>query len=84
MPTLAQVGFGPYPQDMTCPYCSARITTTTKAVPGVLTYVACFACFFVGVCALGCCLIPFCVDGLQDIEHHCPNCSRHLGTCKRL
>ena len=33
---------------------------------------------------LGCCLLPFCIDGLKDVEHMCPNCGKVCGVCRRF
>eukprot|EP00198_Chlamydomonas_reinhardtii_P013558 XP_001702895.1 predicted protein [Chlamydomonas reinhardtii] len=41
-----------------------------------------------GICLVGgifgCCLIPFCVDGLKDCQHSCPKCNRYLGQHKMV
>ena len=36
--------------------------------PGLLTWLIAGGVCLVG-CWLGCCLIPFCIDGVQDVEH---------------
>ncbi|XP_067911826.1 lipopolysaccharide-induced tumor necrosis factor-alpha factor homolog isoform X2 [Heterodontus francisci] len=71
------------PMQITCPSCNQVVITRISHSPGALTWLSCGGLFLVG-CVFGCCLIPFCVDGLQDVEHNCPNCGRHLGSCKRL
>lgn len=35
-------------------------------------------------CWLGCCLIPFCIQDLQDVKHICPNCSKVVGVYRRI
>lgn len=82
--TVVKVGqWGPYPVQVVCPQCSARIMTETTASPGLLTWLLSGALVFVG-CWLGCCLIPCCIPECQDIEHRCPNCKVHLGTYRRI
>ncbi|XP_055939760.1 lipopolysaccharide-induced tumor necrosis factor-alpha factor homolog isoform X1 [Argiope bruennichi] len=82
--TVVKVGqWGPYPMQVGCPQCGARIMTETTASPGLLTWLLSGALVFVG-CWLGCCLIPCCIPECQDIEHRCPNCKAHLGTFRRL
>lgn len=75
--------FGPMPVPMQCPNCQATITTTISHQSGGLTWLtAGLLCLF--GCWLGCCLIPFCIPDLQDVEHSCPNCHKHIGTYSRL
>ncbi|XP_067859255.1 lipopolysaccharide-induced tumor necrosis factor-alpha factor homolog [Heptranchias perlo] len=71
------------PIQTTCPSCNQVVITRVHHSPGALTWISCGGLFLIG-CVFGCCLIPFCVDGLQDVEHVCPNCGVHLGSCKRL
>nr|KAF6488616.1 hypothetical protein HJG59_000133 [Molossus molossus] len=60
-----------------CPYCGNYIITVTTPVPGILTWMLCTTLFVFG-CVLGCCLLPFCVDSLQDVSHSCPVCRNEL------
>lgn len=71
------------PVGMACPYCHATIVTAISYEPGTLAWVACLGLVLVG-CGLGCCFIPFCVDGCKDAIHTCPNCQRQLGVYRRM
>jgi len=75
--------FGPHPLQIPCGHCNATVITSIKPVTGTLTWLVAGGLCLLG-CWLGCCLIPFCVDGCQDTEHFCPNCKTHLGTYRRL
>ncbi|XP_078274565.1 lipopolysaccharide-induced tumor necrosis factor-alpha factor homolog [Rhinoraja longicauda] len=74
---------GPQPVQTTCSTCHQVVITRVQHSPGALTWISIGGLFLVG-CVFGCCLIPLCVDGLQDVEHRCPNCGAHLGNYKRL
>jgi lipopolysaccharide-induced tumor necrosis factor-alpha factor len=85
-PTVTVVtiaSLGPYPIQMQCSKCRAEIMTTTKSSTGLLTWILAGGLCLIG-CWVGCCLIPFCIDGCQDVDHFCPNCRAHIGTYKRL
>jgi len=85
-PTAVVVGsamYGESPVSMVCPYCSATIVTSVHYSPGTLAWLACLGLVLIG-CGAGCCLIPFCVDGMQDACHTCPNCRRQLGVYRRM
>ena len=85
-PTTVVVGnavYGESPVSMVCPYCTATIVTSVTYEPGTLTWLACGGLILVG-CWVGCCLIPFCVDAMQDATHTCPNCRRQLGVYRRM
>jgi lipopolysaccharide-induced tumor necrosis factor-alpha factor len=56
--------FGDVPLQCTCPNCHHTIVTRIEKSSGALPWlICCVIFFFVG--ALGCCLIPFCIDGLK-------------------
>lgn len=73
--------YGPNPVQVTCPNCSASITSATTEETGVIAWVMAGGLCLVG-CWLGCCLIPLCVDSLKDVTHTCPNCQAFLGRYK--
>nr|AEW43450.1 lipopolysaccharide-induced TNF-alpha factor [Solen grandis] len=66
-----------------CQFCQADVVTSTYMETGTLTWVACFIIAIVG-CWLGCCLIPFCMDGCKDVVHQCPNCRQQVGRYNRM
>ncbi|XP_045849565.1 lITAF domain-containing protein isoform X2 [Meles meles] len=66
-----------------CQYCGNYVITVTTPVPGVLTWMLCTGLFVFG-CFLGCCFLPFCVDGLMDVKHTCPVCRQELFRYHRL
>lgn len=80
---IANTMYGESPVSMVCPYCNATIVTSVSYSPGTLAWLACGGLILVG-CGLGCCLIPFCIDGFQDAIHSCPNCQRQLGVYRRM
>ncbi|CAH1787014.1 unnamed protein product [Owenia fusiformis] len=73
---------GPHPKMMECPHCHATVTTTVTYQSGGLTWLSAgLLCLF--GCWMGCCLIPFCIDDLQDADHGF--CDRHfLNTPRRM
>jgi lipopolysaccharide-induced tumor necrosis factor-alpha factor len=77
---LYQVVFGPTPVTVVCPN-GHEVTTNVSYKSGSFTFiVAALICFFLGPC---CALIPFCVDGMKDVEHTCPVDGTVLGVFKR-
>lgn len=80
---LVQAPCGETPMRTTCPACQQQIVTSTHPTPGLLTWLL-FGGFILFGCWLGCCLIPFFVDSLQDVNHFCPNCNYLVGRHKRL
>ncbi|CAI5791988.1 LITAF domain-containing protein [Podarcis lilfordi] len=79
----APLVFHDRPVQMNCPACQKTILTRLSYTSGALTWLACGGLFLVG-CVAGCCLIPFCVDSLQDVDHYCPSCNALVGTYRRL
>ncbi|XP_077172143.1 lipopolysaccharide-induced tumor necrosis factor-alpha factor isoform X3 [Paroedura picta] len=71
------------PVQMCCPFCSKVIVTRLTHSAGTLTWLSCGSLCLLG-CWVGCCLIPFCVDSLLDVDHYCPSCEALVGTYKRL
>ncbi|KAJ8386176.1 hypothetical protein AAFF_G00176000 [Aldrovandia affinis] len=77
------VVYGDRPVQAHCPVCAQFVVTRMDYSAGMLAWLSCVALSFFG-CIYGCCLIPFCVDGLKDVKHTCPNCNNILGIYKRL
>jgi len=75
--------FGPLPENHVCQWCGAQIMTRTETAPGMLTYLASGAICLFGLWA-GCCLIPFCIDELKDVDHYCPACHQLVGKYSRI
>ncbi|NXI75141.1 LITAF factor, partial [Rhipidura dahli] len=71
------------PVQMCCPSCNQMIVTHLSYDAGALTWLSCGGLCLLG-CIGGCCLIPFCIDALKDVDHTCPKCSALLGSYKRL
>ncbi|KAG2440914.1 hypothetical protein HXX76_003767 [Chlamydomonas incerta] len=66
-----------------CSSCQAQVDTRVMFTPGLGTWlIAGGICLAGGI--LGCCFIPFCVDGLKDCQHSCPKCNRYLGQHKMV
>ncbi|NWR14229.1 LITAF factor, partial [Emberiza fucata] len=71
------------PVQMVCPSCNQVIVTRLSYDSGALTWLSCGGLCLLG-CIAGCCLIPFCIDALKDVDHTCPKCSALVGSYKRL
>ncbi|KAM3916558.1 LITAF domain-containing protein-like isoform 1-T2 [Leptodactylus fuscus] len=71
------------PASCTCPVCRQNVVSRIEYNTGLLTWLIFGILLLIG-CWLGCCLIPFCVDGCKDVDHYCPNCNHHLSKYKRL
>lgn len=74
---------GAIPLSVECPHCHQQVVSLTRFAPGLLTYIVVGTCLLFGGW-FGCCLIPFCVDGLKDVYHTCPNCKAMIGRYDRL
>ena len=75
--------FGRTPIQCVCPRCRANILTRLEHRNGALAWLICVILVLVG-CGLGCCLIPFCIDDLGNVEHYCPQCAALLGEYRPL
>ncbi|XP_035254409.1 lipopolysaccharide-induced tumor necrosis factor-alpha factor homolog isoform X2 [Anguilla rostrata] len=75
-------GLSDLPSQTQCPFCQTLVVSRTIPQPGLLTWLICGSLALVG--CWPCCLIPFCVDGCQDVEHRCSNCNNLLFVYKRL
>ncbi|XP_041363011.1 cell death-inducing p53-target protein 1 homolog isoform X2 [Gigantopelta aegis] len=83
-PTIAVVQqYRESPVHTRCPYCQAEVMTGTHYETGTFTWVICLILALVG-CWIGCCLIPFCVDGCKDVIHTCPNCRQQVARWSRM
>lgn len=80
--TLVQT-FNAVPVRTSCPHCRADIVTATHFESGTFSWVVCVILCLVG-CDLGCCLIPFCMEGCQDVVHSCPNCRQQIARWNRM
>ncbi len=65
-------------QVTTCRFCNTTGPTQVRYEPGAMTWLSCLGICLLGG-GLGCCLIPFCVEPLQDCIHSCPRCGQLLG-----
>ncbi|XP_051569782.1 lipopolysaccharide-induced tumor necrosis factor-alpha factor homolog [Myxocyprinus asiaticus] len=75
--------FGDVAVQAHCPVCTQNVVTRLEYSSGALAWLSCAGLAIFG-CIYGCCLIPFCVDSLKDVTHHCPNCNSVLGVHKRI
>ncbi|KAM4631843.1 lipopolysaccharide-induced tumor necrosis factor-alpha factor [Discoglossus pictus] len=77
------VSFYDRPVQMCCQYCNRMMTTRLEFTSGALAWLSCGGLCLLG-CGAGCCLIPFCVDALKDVDHYCTSCHKLVGSFKRI
>ncbi|XP_075035902.1 lipopolysaccharide-induced tumor necrosis factor-alpha factor [Mixophyes fleayi] len=77
------ITFHDRPIQMCCPYCSRLTNTHLQYTSGALAWLSCGGLCLLG-CGFGCCLIPFCIDSLRDVDHYCSNCQKLVGSYKRI
>ncbi|XP_071164017.1 LITAF domain-containing protein-like [Mytilus edulis] len=82
-PTVLIQQFREAPVRTQCPSCRADILTSTHYETGTMTWVVAGVLCFVGLW-IGCCLIPFCIDGCKDVVHTCPSCRHSIGRFNRM
>ncbi|XP_063284906.1 lipopolysaccharide-induced tumor necrosis factor-alpha factor [Pelobates fuscus] len=71
------------PVQMCCTYCTRMMTTRLSYTSGALAWLSCGGLCLLG-CGAGCCLIPFCIDSLKDVDHYCSSCNALVGSYKRI
>ncbi|ESO06654.1 hypothetical protein HELRODRAFT_160844 [Helobdella robusta] len=72
-----------HPFSTVCPNCRAQIVTHVDYQSGALVWLICLGLVLFGL-VFGCCLIPFCINGLKDASHTCPQCKAMIGKYSRL
>eukprot|EP01117_Protostelium_nocturnum_P005269 TRINITY_DN191_c0_g1_i1.p2 TRINITY_DN191_c0_g1~~TRINITY_DN191_c0_g1_i1.p2 ORF type:complete len:148 (+),score=28.13 TRINITY_DN191_c0_g1_i1:286-729(+) len=82
-PAHGFTSWGELPQRHVCQYCNSNIVTHVHYETGGLTWLAAGGLCLLG-CWLGCCLVPFYMDGLKDPIHICPNCHCVVGKKSRI
>ncbi|CAF0995037.1 unnamed protein product [Adineta ricciae] len=75
--------FAKNPVQCCCPNCQSLVVTRVEQTSGLLAWLICLFLVIFG-CWLGCCLIPFCVSDLQNVQHYCPNCNAFIGEYRPL
>jgi len=75
--------WGEVPQRHTCQFCNNNIVTEVMYESGTMTWLIAGGLVLIG-CWLGCCLIPFGIDGCKDVVHVCPHCHNTVGRKNRL
>ncbi|MEE6512428.1 hypothetical protein FKM82_019415 [Ascaphus truei] len=71
------------PVSTVCIYCRQYVITRVSYTTGALPWLICAGLAVLG-CWLGCCLIPFCIDDIKDVNHFCPNCNQLIAKHKKL
>ena len=69
------------PMEVVCIYCGQIDFTETRLKNSFCNWLVCTGIAFSG-CFCGCCLVPFCVGTLKDVEHVCGVCNSVLGLYK--
>ncbi|KAF7258969.1 hypothetical protein EG68_03762 [Paragonimus skrjabini miyazakii] len=75
---ITVVSFGRDPIMFSCPHCRHYGLTSVERKAGCLAWLLCAIICLFGFW-FGCCLIPFCVDAVNDFEHRCSGCRRIVG-----
>ncbi|XP_077991165.1 LITAF domain-containing protein-like [Glandiceps talaboti] len=80
-PTGGTVFENPYrdlPVAQRCPRCQQEITTRLVYKNGWIVWLSAgIICLLGGW--LGCCLIPFCIKSIKNVDHYCPVCKELVG-----
>ncbi|XP_071962602.1 lipopolysaccharide-induced tumor necrosis factor-alpha factor homolog [Antedon mediterranea] len=81
--TVVHQVFREFPVQTTCPNCRNNVTTVVRKEPGMFAWLLCLIIAFFGGW-MGCCLIPFCIDGCHDCTHTCPVCQYQISHYNRM
>ncbi|XP_044033425.1 uncharacterized protein LOC122867136 isoform X2 [Siniperca chuatsi] len=78
-PVVAVDSLGQTPAVTQCPSCQEVIFTETHSRVGETMWMLCCLFSMTG-CIAGCCVIPFFMDRLKNVQHLCPQCQAHIHT----
>uniref|UniRef100_A0A183CM73 LITAF domain-containing protein n=1 Tax=Globodera pallida TaxID=36090 RepID=A0A183CM73_GLOPA len=79
---IIAVPLGPHEVQLYCSNCRQTVRTRVVRRPGLLTWLICGALALVG--CWPCCMLPFCAQSCQDVEHFCVNCNAFVGKFSRI
>ena len=82
IPHLPTPKFGHSSVSFHCPFCSHDSNTEVSLQAGSRSWVACSGMCVLG-CWFGCCLLPFCMESMQEPKHFCQHCKREVNFGKR-
>ncbi|KAA0183480.1 hypothetical protein FBUS_04909 [Fasciolopsis buskii] len=74
---------GDSPVYMNCPACHRPVITRVRHLSGLLTHLMC-GLFCIFGCFPGCCLLPYFIPALKDVEHVCPVCGVVIARVSKL
>ncbi|KAM9987959.1 hypothetical protein ACTFIZ_003307 [Dictyostelium cf. discoideum] len=78
-----QPTFGVVSVDCICQHCQTHMSTKISHKSGSMVWLVCVLLIIFG-CWLGCCLIPFGIDSLKDVQHKCSHCKKVLYRFDRM
>ncbi|XP_032672215.1 lipopolysaccharide-induced tumor necrosis factor-alpha factor homolog isoform X2 [Odontomachus brunneus] len=61
-----------------CPRCAAFVITAVVVRRSTYSHLTALTLFLLG--CWPCCMIPYCIDSCNSMDHYCPLCHAHLGT----
>ncbi|XP_078034219.1 uncharacterized protein LOC144468532 [Augochlora pura] len=70
--------WAPIPMTAVCHRCTTIVVTAVEVRRSVITHITAFALFLCG--CWPCCMLPYCLNSCNNIDHYCPVCNAHLGT----
>ncbi|XP_025153117.1 lipopolysaccharide-induced tumor necrosis factor-alpha factor homolog [Harpegnathos saltator] len=66
------------PTTAICPRCAALIITVVIVRRSTYTHLTALMLFLFG--CWPCCMIPYCIESCNNMDHYCPACHAYLGT----